>query len=141
MAHSIESTSLLTPTFYEEDSFEFLIFYQSYKDWIIYDSEQIGYDVVYSLATNFINFHGKIPFPEDVIEDSYWSVVPLGLFRYKMLQDGSYDIVDPPTDNLGYIVEGMYWFNGFFYLVKDNEKIIQIKLFIDSDTQAFNGYP
>ena len=138
----IENISSIDPTLYEEDSFEFLAFYQFHKDWITYDSSIHDYQTVYTLTENFINFHGKIPFPENLnITDSYWSVYPLGVFKYKMLETGlPYHIV-PKNNKIGYIVTGMFWTNGFFYVVKDNEKIIQIKLFIDSDTKKYYSYP
>jgi hypothetical protein len=141
MANSIESLQYLDSSFYEEDSYEFLIFYQFYKDWIVYDSEEIPYDTVYSLTTNFINFHGKIPFPETVLDDLYWSAVPLGTFRYKMLEDQSCSIIAKNDDTPGFIVEGMYWFNGFYYIVRDQDNIVQIKLFIDSNTHYLYSYP
>jgi len=138
----IENISSIDPTLYEEDSFEFLSFYQSHKDWIIYDSTVNDFATVYHLTENFINFHGKIPFPQDFnIDDSYWSVYPLGIFKYKMLNTGLPYHVVPKNDKLGYIVIGMFWTNGFFYVVKDEKKIIQIKLFIDSNTKKYYSYP
>lgn len=138
----IEHISLVDPTLYEEDSYEFLQFFQLYKQWHVYDSLIDDYDKVYELTENFINFHGKIPFPEDLkLNDSYWSVYPLGVFRYKLLSTGACSHVAEYDTRPGYIVEGMYWQNGFFYLVKDDSKIIQIKLFIDSDTKKFHAYP
>lgn len=141
MAISIESIQSLDSSFYEEDSYEFLIFYQSYKDWKIYDSREVSYEIVLSLANNFINFHGKIPFPEDVLNDLYWSVVPLNAFRYKLLDNFQCGLIDPIDPKLGYIVEGVSWTNGFVYIVRDKKNIIQIKLFIDSQTHSNYGYP
>jgi len=138
---SIESIQSLDSSFFEEDSYEFLIFYQSYKEWKVYDSTEISNQVVLSLANNFMNFHGKISFPEDVLKDSYWSAVPLNAFRYKLLQNLECGLVDPNDPQLGYIVEGVYWTNGFVYVVRDKKNIIQIKLFIDSETYTNYGYP
>jgi hypothetical protein len=141
MAISIESLQSLDSSFFEEDSYEFLIFYQFYKDWIIYDSKELSYDIVLSLANNFMNFHGKIPFPEDVLNDSYWSAVPLNCFRFKLLDNLHCGLVDPVDLEPGYIVEGVSWTNGFVYVVKDKKNIIQIKLFIDSETYTNYTYP
>lgn len=141
MPISVESVKNIESSFYEEDSYEFLIFYQSIKDWIIYDSIDLSYETVLSLTNNFINFHGKIPFPEDILQDFYWSAVPLGVFRYNMLEDGSCGIVTKDNSIPGLIVEGMYWFNGFYYLVRSTENILQIKLYIDSDTRQMYSYP
>lgn len=138
----IENISSIDPTLYEEDSFDFLAFYQTYKDWTIYDSFVHDFLTVYTLTENFINFHGKIPFPENLnINDSYWSVYPLGVFKYKMLENGLPYHVVPKNNKLGYIVLGMFWTNGFFYVVKDEEKIVQIKLFIDLETRQQYCYP
>jgi len=141
MSISIESIQSLDSSFYEEDSYEFLIFYQSYKDWKIYDSKEVSYQVVLSLANNFINFHGKIPFPEEVLNDLYWTTVPLNVFRYKLLDNFRCGLVDPADPKPGYIVEGVSWTNGFVYLVRDGKNIIQIKLFIDSETHKNYLYP
>lgn len=138
----IENVSHIDPTLYEEESFEFLSFYQSHKDWIIYDSSVNDFQIVYKLTENFINFHGKIPFPENLnINDAYWSVYPLGVFKYKMLETGMPYHIVPKNNKLGYIVAGMFWTNGFFYIVKDEDKIIQVKLFIDPDTKKQYSYP
>lgn len=141
MSISIESIQSLESSFYEEDSYQFLIFYQSYKNWKIYDSKEVSYEIVLSLANNFINFHGKIPFPEDVLNDLYWTILPLNTFRYKLLKNFQCGLVDPIDPKPGYIVEGVSWTNGFVYLVKDQKNIIQIKLFIDSETHKNYLYP
>lgn len=139
--YTIDILDSLDSSFYEEESNEFLIFYQLYKDWIIYDSFLCDPEIVLTLTENFINFHGKISFPENIpLKDGYWSTVPLGVFRYRMLSDGTPHIVEFSSKD-GYIVEGMYWTNGFFYRVTDNNKTIQLKLFIDSDTKFLHGYP
>jgi len=57
-----------------------------------------------------------------------------------LLADGSSYIVENSSKE-GYIVEGMYWSNGFFYRVKDKEKTIQLKLFVDSTTRYYHSYP
>jgi hypothetical protein len=138
----LQNISFIDPTLYEEDSFQFLSFYQFYKDWIVYDSLIHQFKDVYSLTENFANFHGKIPFPENInIQDSYWSLYPLGIFKYKMLDSGlPYHTMFSNTKP-GYIVVGMFWSNGFFYVVKDKEEIIQVKLFIDSQTKENHFYP
>jgi len=141
MAISIESLQSLDSSFFEEDSYEFLIFYQFYKDWLVYDSKELSYELVVSLANNFMNFHGKIPFPEDILNDSYWSAVPLNSFRFKLLDHLRCGLVDPTDPSPGYIVEGSSWTNGFVYSVRDDKTILQVKLFIDSDTYNNYGYP
>lgn len=141
MAISIESLQSIDSSFFEEDSYEFLIFYQFYKEWLVYDSKELSHELVVSLANNFMNFHGKIPFPEDILNDSYWSAVPLNSFRFKLLNNLICGLADPSDINPGYIVEGSCWANGFVYIVRDDRAILQVKLFIDSDTHSNYGYP
>jgi len=141
MAISIESLQSLDSSFFEEDSYEFLIFYQFYKEWLVYDSKELSHELVVSLANNFMNFHGKIPFPEDILNDSYWSAVPLNSFRFKLLDNLKCGLVDPTDPDHGYIVEGSCWTNGFVYVVREDKTILQVKLFIDSTTHSNYGYP
>jgi hypothetical protein len=88
-----------------------------------------------------MNFHGKIPFPEDILNDSYWSAVPLNSFRFKLLDNLKCGLVDPTDPDPGYIVEGSCWTNGFVYVVREDKTILQVKLFIDSNTHSNYGYP
>lgn len=139
--YSIDILDSLDSSFYEEESKDFLIFYQLYKQWTVYDSFYHDPETVLTLTENFINFHGKINFPDDIpIKEGYWTTVPLGVFRYRMLSDGSWHIIEFSSKD-GYIVDGMYWSNGFFYRVKDKDRIIQLKLFVDSDTKFLHSYP
>jgi hypothetical protein len=138
---NVDSISKLDPTLYEEDSYGFLAVNQ-FSNWYIYDSDEIGLDTTKALVNNFMAFHGKIYFPKNQkIVDSFWSAIPLGIFRYKMLHDGTCDLVNDYRKIPGYIVEGAYWTNGFFYLVRDQDSIIQIKLFLDKDTKEIQLYP
>lgn len=142
--YSIEKISQLESTLYEEDSWAFLAEMQL-SDWYVYDSDQIGLITTKMLADTFAAFHGKISFPKDMQGvhdiDGYWSSVPLGVFRYKMLSDGSPYLVDTVKKVPGYIVEGIYWINGFIYLVRDDNEIFQLKLFIDRQTKLLQMYP
>jgi hypothetical protein len=53
----------------------------------------------------------------------------------------TYSLLNDYKNTPGYIVEGMYWDNGFFYLVRDQDKIIQSKMFIDLETKQRAAYP
>lgn len=137
---SIDNLSSLNSTLFEDDSYGFLSF-NCFGDWFIYDSDELGLENTKALANNFMAFHGKILFPKNDLAESFWSAVPLGIFRYKMLDDGSAYLVDSYKKISGYIVEGAYWVNGFAYLVRDGEQIIQIKLFVDKHTKEIQMYP
>ena len=126
----------------EEESYHFLDFYQGYKKWIVYDSDNVGLEQATALIDFFSQFHGKIPFPNTVLEkEAYWSTTPLGIFKYRMLDDGSYTLVNHYKKIAGYLVQGSYWQNGFFYFVKDDKQIIQLKLFVDENTFYEKQYP
>lgn len=139
---SVETFHDLEPNLYEEDSYYFLEYYQTAKDWYVYDSDVLGISVVQHLTNTFCSFHGKVPFPENVQpESTYWSSLPLGIFRYKLLSNMSCGIAIPQNKEPGYIVTGVYWDNGFCYAVFDGDKIIQIKLYIDLHTKETRDYP
>lgn len=139
---SVDSFSSLDPTLYEEDSYYFLDYYQKEKDWYVYDSHELGLNTVKHLADNFCAFHGKVPFPNQTAQNqTFWSSVPLGVFKYKLLSDMSCGLVLPANKVPGYIVSGVYWDNGFSYVVLDNSEIIQIKLYVDQYTKRTRQYP
>jgi hypothetical protein len=138
----IDNFDRIQPSMFEEESYHFLSFYQGYKKWFVYDSNDVGIEQATALIDFFAQFHGKIPFPNTVLEkDSYWSTTPLGVFKYKMLEDGSYTLVNHYKKISGYLVQGSYWQNGFFYFVKDQAQIIQLKLFVDENTFYEKQYP
>jgi len=140
----VEKLASLQPTLFEEESYSFLIFYQSLKPWYFYDSESLGLEFVNTQINKFSLLDGRIPFLKNVSSDmpeDYWSSVPLGVFRYKMLSDMSFGLLNDYKNIPGYIVEGMYWDHGFFYLVRGQDKTIQSKMFIDIETKQRANYP
>jgi hypothetical protein len=141
LINDITKLSLLEPTMFEEDSFSFLQYYQYSQDWYVYDSHELGLNVVQSLANNFTAFHGTVPFPKNPLAKDFWSTIPLGIFRYKMLADGSCYLTQTVQKVPGYIVEGIYWSNGFVCVVRDDDKLIQVKLFISKQTKEIQLYP
>ncbi len=142
MPISVKEFDKIESSMDEEESYHFLRFYQNYKDWIIYDSDSVGLEQTTALIDFFAEFHGKIPFPDTVLEkDAYWSTTPLGIFKYKMLSDGSYTLIKDYKKTSGYIVQGSYWQNGFFYFVQDDKQIVQLKLFVDQNTFYEKQYP
>lgn len=137
---------------FEEDSYFFLQEYQFLKNWWVYDSDTSGMSYVKTLLDTFVSFHGKILFSRkvtqhfaaDQILPDYWSIIPLGTFGYKMvLNNGAqgFYLIDSVKIVEGYIVEGAYWANGFFYSVRDNKEVIQVKLFVDDFTKVNYCYP
>lgn len=144
-ALSVENITSFPATYDEEASYGFLQYYQIANDWYIYDSHELGIPTVKFLTDKFAAFHGKIPFVEEKLPSeflkSFWSALPIAVFKFKFLQDQSFYLVKSAKKVDGYIVQGAYWQNGFFYVVTDKEDIIQVKLFIDQETKDKNYYP
>lgn len=141
LINDVKKLALLEPTMFEEDSFSLLQYYQLSQDWYVYDSHELGLNTVELLANKFTAFHGTVPFPKNPLAKDFWSTIPLGVFRYRMLADGSPSLVDTYLDTPGYIVEGIYWGNGFVYVVRDKDQLVQIKLSISKETKEIQLYP
>ena len=91
---TVETISNLEANWYEEDSYGFLLENQ-FGDWHIYDSDQIGLDAAKALANNFMAFHGTVYFPQkNELVETFWTPIPLGVFRYKMLSTGLPYLID-----------------------------------------------
>lgn len=142
---SVENISSVPATYDEETSYGFLQYYQFANDWYVYDSDELGVFTVKFLADKFAAFHGKIPFIEEKFPSefvkSFWSALPIAVFKFKFLEDQSFYLIQSVKKVEGYIVQGAYWQNGFFYVVTDKEEIIQVKLFINQETKEKNFYP
>jgi len=135
----------------EEKSFNFLNYYICYKDWFCYATKNNQKQYVLQLADLYALTHARIDHPQKQGFD-FWSTTPINIFRYKMLSDGQWDYLNypyPDDNNPGYIVEGAYWTNGFYYQVlledgeQDNflERIVQLNLFIDKRSHQLYAYP
>jgi|LakMenEpi03Aug12_release.lakeMendotaPanAssembly.Ray.scaffolds.fasta_scaffold964512_2 hypothetical protein len=142
---TVDNISQIEADYDEEESYSFLQYYQLAKDWYVYDSHELGIETVKHLSNQFLSFHGKIPFPQEKLPSeflkSYWSSLPIALFKFKLLADQSFYLVKSVKKVDGYIVEGAYWENGFCYIVRDDNKIIQVKLFLDKKTKEEYYYP
>lgn len=135
----------------EEKSYDFLQYFLFHKDWFVYSTNTLSNDVVLQLSDVFSLTHGRIAHPDNQSLD-FWSVNPINIFRFKMLADGSCDRLHYSIEKYntpGYIVEGAYWSNGFYYhVVNENidmdnyvNELIQLNLFVDRNTLYSQGYP
>lgn len=125
-----------------ESSFYFLKEYFFYADWNVYSSKHYSSDVVTYLTKSFCLAHGQINLLSiEENSNSIWSINPLGVFRYRMDQNNFWQEVGYLNKINGYLVEGAYWNNGFFYQVTDNKNLIEINLFIDETTRIRYKYP
>lgn len=132
-------------TLCESDSFYFLSkYFEEFPNLNTYSSSTYGIDNSLSLAVLFSTFHGRIKISSTSTE-SISSVVPIDVFRYKMLDDGSYYSVNtiPSAYKAGYIVEGAFWSNGMYYLVREESpgSFLQVSLYLDDYTKEMYNYP
>jgi hypothetical protein len=143
--HSIETD------WSEEKSYDFLPFFLLYKDWFVYSTRNNSSESVLQLSDLFSLTHGRIAHPE-VSSLDFWSVNPIGVFKFKILESGSFDRLYYSIEKYnkpGYIVEGAYWSNGFYYHVVNEDidmdnyvnELIELNLFIDKNTLYSQGYP
>jgi hypothetical protein len=140
-SESFQSILEKDANFSAEDSYHFLMCYQFYTDWNVYDSDILGMDAVEQLVSLYCKFHGKINVSsrrKSVL--SIWSGDPLGVFRYRMDSQNLWKEIGFLNRIQGYVVEGAYWSNGFFYRVMD-KLVIQLKLYIDDMTLIGYSYP
>lgn len=139
--NSVEQIMSKDSTFGAESSYYFLMFYQYYSDWNVYSSDEFGLPFVNELTNLYSSLHGKVNISsKEKSVLSIWSADPLGIFRYKMDKENYWKEIGFLNKIEGYLVEGAYWNNGFFYRVLEKE-IIQSKLFIDNATMISYSYP
>jgi hypothetical protein len=139
MVTLLQKTSLLETSYDEEDSSYFLETIQ--KDYSIsYSSKDYSIDTISESINTFILLHATISLPNKGY-GKFWSAKPIGSFRYILNADGSCGLcstIKPPS---GYLVQGAYWSNGFYYLVSHLDFLIEANLFIDLATKEQYNYP
>lgn len=154
MYHSLVSPKSLTSLQSEWDelkSYDFLELYSGCKDWYCYSTKELDLQIVLALADLFCLTHGRIAHIE-VDSLDYWSVRPINIFRFKLLDDGSCDYLsyaNPNYNKDAFIVEGAFWSNGFFYQVLRQDAnpnnyidhLVELNLLIDKRTMLMQGYP
>lgn len=99
-------------------------------------------DEISILTSNFCLFYAKIKIASN--EVSIPTNIPINVFRYIMLEDGSWSHYYTVRRKSGYVVEGMYWSNGIVYQVRQDAKdyeIYQIVLSIDPLTKTLYNFP
>jgi hypothetical protein len=141
--HTPETISDIEATMSEDSShYMHTTYEENFPFYIKYDNSKYTTDQILYLATQFSIFHSKIKLggetPQSVI-----SRIPIEVFRYKVLEDGSwYPVKTAPSKHKeGDIVEGAFWSNGMFYIVRKNKSIIEAALYIDQYTKDYYNYP
>lgn len=128
----------------EESSFYILKDLQLHKDWCVYSSKEHPLPIIRDMANFFCYSHGMTILdpsaPITSTDHYFWTSIPLGILRYKMLEDGFFGEVNMFDKRPGYIVECAYWLNGFVYQVRNNDFLLEVNLFIDNDTKLRYNY-
>lgn len=142
-SYNLFTLPLHDATLDEEDSFYFLSnYFNDKKFFYFYTYPEFEYDTIVQLINSYCFFYTKI---KDKSTDELISInFPINIFRYMMLEDGSWSHYYTVRRKPGYVVEGMYWSNGIVYQVREDTDAvnpIQIVLGIDSITKTMHGFP
>jgi len=136
--HSIESTLDEELSYHYLSSFtnSSLLFYKySYPD-LLYSHIRTLVNEFTCFCSSILDFNSG---------RSYTSPVPLQVFRYLMLEDGSWSNYYSRYNNSGYVVEGAHWSNGLFYQVRQDSRqpfeTYEVNLYIDSLTKTMYNFP
>jgi|694.fasta_scaffold25775_12 hypothetical protein len=145
LIYNINNLHLIDSTITDEESYYLLNSYieQKKDSYHIYTYPDFSLKEIYNLINAFCLFFAYI---KDIKENKkYISNVPLGVFRYILLEDLTSAPYYAVKRKSGYIVEGMYWSNGVIYQVREDKKedfeIHQIVLILDSLTKRLHNYP
>jgi len=146
LLHTPDLLFSIDSTVDEESSHNLVSLYRpTFVSHIYYDLEKYSLEQVLHLSTQFSIFSGRVKIVSQDDSSTIASKVPLEVFRYKMLHDGSWYYVDTTPRNYknGYIVEGALWTNGMFYIVRteDAKETLGATLSIDQYTKDLHGYP
>jgi hypothetical protein len=133
----------------EQSSYNFLSMYElSFPYYHHYTKDDYPLDSLVSAINTFSMFHGRVKILSDeTMKHSVVSALPLDVFRYKMLSDGSWYFVKTTRSRRkeGYIVEGASWSNGMYYVVREEQNssgiFIDAHLYIDQYTKDLYSYP
>lgn len=146
LLHTPEMLFSIESTVDEESSFNLVSLYKpTFPLNHYYDSKQYTLEQILYLCNQFAIFSGRVKLSSKQDSQTIGSKVPLEVFRYKMLNDGSwyYAKTTPRNYKSGYIVEGGLWTNGMFYIVRteDSKEILEATLSVDQYTKDLHGYP
>lgn len=128
----------------EQESYYFLNEYIRQKFlYYTYRYPNYNFDDIVSLVNNFTLFCAKVR--DAKTNQKHSSNIPLGVFRYVLLEDMTWSPYYTVRRKPGYVVEGAYWSNGMFYQVredaKDNFEVYEVNLMIDPFTQKMHSFP
>lgn len=139
MSNLLLKTSIIESDYDEEDSHFFLQTMQARNDWFSYSSKEYPIDDVISAIETYIMLHATVDLSA-VLQGKFWTPKPVGGFRYKMTEDGSWASVVDYKPVPGFLVQGAYWSNGFYYLVSNGDFLLEANLFVDLFTKEQYNY-
>jgi hypothetical protein len=134
----LEKTSILEASLDEEDSYYFLSKITN-QDFFSYSSKEIPLESVLSSIENFILLHASVSLHEKGL-GKFWSPTPIQVFRFVMDSDMGWHHVSQFKPFDGYLVQGCYWTNGFYYLVSYKDFILEASLYVDKETKMTYNY-
>lgn len=145
LLHTPDILRFADATLCESDSYYLLSYYrESFPYNIEYTVAEHSIAQILYFAKIFATFHGRVKIGESSTS-TISSNVPIDVFRYKMLEDGSWYYIKtiPSSYKEGYIVEGAIWSNGMYYLVRDEHSFETLDAFISIDqyTKGLYNYP
>lgn len=138
MPDIIQRISSLESTMDCEDSHYFLKRLQE-DSWHCYSSRDIAIDDVVAAIQSYTLFHAAVSFPEKLIS-KFWTPIPVGVFRYVMDSNGDWKEISEFNPFPGYLVQGCYWTNGFYYIVSNKDFLLEANLFVDQQTKEQYNY-
>jgi len=141
--HVPETISNIESTISEESSYYLCKDYEvHFPANVKYDNSKYTLESIISLINTFAVFHAKVKV-FDESKQFILSKVPIEVFKYKELEDGSYYYIKslPHKHKDGPIVQGALWSNGMFYIKTYEDKIIEAVLYIDQYTKDLYKYP
>lgn len=125
-----------------ESSYHFLKNLFHHQNWHCYSSDNFGLSSLETLIRLFVRSHAHVNLVNTKQNSpNIFSLEPLGIFRYRMDSNNFWQEIGYLNKYIGYIVEGAYWSNGFFYKVIDEKKFVELKLCVDETTFIRYNYP
>jgi hypothetical protein len=139
MISLLQKTSIIESSYDEEDSHYFLENIQKDQSWYLYSSRDYSIDQITSAIESFITLQATVKLKNELF-NNFWTPKPIGAFRYKMTNDNSWAEISKLDPNLGFLVQGAYWSNGFYYLVSNDDFLLEANLFVDLFTKEQYNY-
>jgi len=134
----LQKTNVFDPSMDEEDSHFFLQVLLK-KNWNCYSSKDLPIDSVSSAIDTFVMLHATVDMP-DKLAIKFWSPKPVGVFKYVMDSAGHWHNILELNPFHGYLVQGAYWSNGFYYIVSHEDFLLEANLYVDDKTKEQYNY-